>query len=70
MVCGARLETHAIFDSDPRKSEVCSDECFEVFMSACGKKPTDEELAWDKRLRRDEERARNEIEGELTPDPE
>jgi hypothetical protein len=31
MVCGARLEKGAIFESDPRQSEVCSDNCFKIF---------------------------------------
>ena len=32
MVCGAPLNLGAPFESDPRQSEVCSDECYSVFM--------------------------------------
>ncbi len=34
MVCGAPLGKDAPFESDPRKSEVCSDECYVVFMDS------------------------------------
>ena len=33
MVCGAPLDPGAIFNEDPRISEVCSDECYRVFMN-------------------------------------
>lgn len=32
MVCGARLDLGAPFEKDVRKSEVCSDECFKIYM--------------------------------------
>ena len=32
MVCGAPLGRGAPFESDVRKSEVCSDKCFEIYM--------------------------------------
>ena len=32
MMCGAPLDKAAPFHSDPRHSEVCSDECFAEFM--------------------------------------
>jgi hypothetical protein len=32
MVCGARLDLGAPFEKDPRKSEVCSNECYAIFM--------------------------------------
>ncbi len=32
MVCGAPLDQGAPFKSDARSSEVCSDECYSVYM--------------------------------------
>ena len=32
LVCGAPLEKGAPFEEDVRDSEVCSDECYEIYM--------------------------------------
>ena len=32
LVCGAPLGLGAPFEEDVRKSEVCSDECYEIYM--------------------------------------
>ena len=32
LVCGAPLDKAAPFENDVRKSEVCSDECYDVYM--------------------------------------
>ena len=33
LVCGAPLDKGAPFEKDVRNSEVCSDECFEIYMT-------------------------------------
>ena len=33
LVCGAPLSTGAPFEKNVRDSEVCSDECFEIYMT-------------------------------------
>ncbi len=33
MVCGAPLGRGAPFESDPRKSEVCSDKCGDIYFT-------------------------------------
>ncbi len=43
MVCGAPLDVGAPFHSNPRLSEVCSDECFATYMQ--NDKSTTEEIA-------------------------
>lgn len=32
LVCGAPLDKYAIFEKEVRKSEVCSDKCYEIYM--------------------------------------
>lgn len=32
MVCGAPLDKGAPFEKDIRKSEVCSDKCYDIYM--------------------------------------
>ena len=36
LVCGAPLDKGAPFEKDIRKSEVCSDSCFEIYMTEDG----------------------------------
>lgn len=33
MVCGAPLDRSAPFEKDVKKSEVCSDKCYEIYMT-------------------------------------
>jgi len=33
LVCGAPLDKGAPFEKDPRKSEVCSDICYNIYIS-------------------------------------
>ena len=33
LVCGNPLDAGAWFEKDTRKSEVCSDECYEIYMN-------------------------------------
>lgn len=36
LVCGAPIGRHAPFEKDVRNSEVCSDKCYEIYMTEDG----------------------------------
>jgi hypothetical protein len=36
VVCGSPMDNGAMFEKDVRKSETCSQECFEIFMTEDG----------------------------------